>query len=128
MVEKKVNVCDICNNSISNQKCAFCKKDVCVNCSDHFEIGTILVITCKDCERNIKRALEKDKNVWEEFNEQNELKEKTIDYINKKVILDNLGDKEFEEEEDYENDNTQNIRKLRGKLKRKRRPLRNVEY
>ncbi len=101
MVEKKVIICDICQKSIANSKCSFCQKDICDKCMEKKWIGTILLKVCKGCNRKLKRIKLEVETFWEEFNKQNDMQEKITRYIEKKLILDNLGDNEYEEEEDY---------------------------
>jgi len=96
MVRKKVSVCDVCKTSVSDKKCDCCKKDVCYDCHEVIEMGTIKVALCKNCEKKIEGLVENDKHFWDELNKQLDLKNKTIEYIKKKLILSNLDDKNVE--------------------------------
>ena len=100
MVKKNIAICDVCNRSISDKKCDCCKKDVCPDCYETEDMGTIGVVLCKDCERKIDTLLETDESFWDEFNKQLDLKNKMIEYIGKKLILSKLDDEKIEEEDD----------------------------
>ena len=100
MVRKRVSVCDVCNTSVSGKKCDCCKNDVCFDCHEVIEMGTIKVALCKNCEKKIERLIESDGDFWKEFNKQLDLKNKTMEYIGKKLILSSFDDKEVETDDD----------------------------
>lgn len=64
MVRIKVSVCDVCKTSVSDKKCDYCKKDVCYDCYETIEMGTIKVALCKDCEKKIEKVVEGDNSFW----------------------------------------------------------------
>ena len=54
MVEKKLQVCDICEEKISRYSCGICKKDLCSTCAKRYpiislEIQTVEMKICKFC-------------------------------------------------------------------------------
>jgi len=71
MVEKKLQVCDICEERISKHKCGVCNKDLCGTCSKQYPIvsipqKTILFRICKPCLKKIA-VLFKDERFVDQF-------------------------------------------------------------
>ena len=123
MVEKKVILCDICNKSVANSKCSFCKKDICDKCMEKEVIGTVVLKVCKGCNRKLKRIKFERESFWEEFNKMENMQEKIIKYLEKNLILKNLSDDEDEEEDNDDYDYQSGIRKRRigiGRMKIRR--------
>jgi hypothetical protein len=121
MVEKTVTICDVCRKSIAKTKCPFCEKDICEDCSDELlEAGTVLLKVCEGCLNKIKNTAQREKDFWKEFNQNENMENKLIIYIKKKLILNNLGDEETDEDEEYDNTATNvGIYKLKKGAKRR---------
>ncbi len=117
MVEKTVPICDVCKKSIAKDKCQFCDKDVCSECSDEIEVGTIFLDTCVQCGDKIENVIEREENFWKEFNKNEHMVSKIITHIKKKMILKNL---DSDEDEDDERQGYP-ITTKRMRIKRKRR-------
>ncbi len=100
MKKTDINICDDCNRIIANKKCSFCEKDICDDCSNEEEIGTVAFNFCKNCMDKLERSGFERQSFWDEFNKQENMKEKIILYLNKSLIVKNLNDEE--EEEEYE--------------------------
>ncbi len=116
---KKTNIviCDDCKRVVANKKCSFCEKDICEDCGEEVEIGTVTFNFCKACLNKLERSGYERPRFWDEFNKQGNMQEKIITYLKKSLILKNLSDDE-EDEEEYEPKITH--RKIaRKKLKRK---------
>ncbi len=120
MAEQTTIICDQCKTTISHKKCDFCGKDVCGNCSIKGDIGTIDIFLCKHCEGRINHILRKDRAFWDELNKQEKLKEKTIRYIGKKLMVHNLDDSEEDYEDKDDGEDTYNLKKLFGSTKKLR--------
>ncbi len=122
MVEKTVKICDTCNKSIAKNKCPFCEKDVCSECSDELEAGTVSLTTCDNCANKLEMVANREKNFWKEFNKNENIKNKILTYLKKKMILKSLDEKPNyeDEEEDEEEDYSPNFSKTGGiSIKRK---------
>ncbi len=114
MKKTDVNICDDCKRTIAKKKCSFCEKDICDDCTNEEEIGTVSFNFCKNCLDKLERSGFERSSFWDEFNEQENMKEKIIQYLKKSLILENLSD-EDEEEEEYEPSTHRKI--ARGKLR-----------
>ncbi len=120
MVEKTVKICDTCDTSIAKNKCPFCEKDVCSECSSELEAGTVSLTTCENCANKVEMVANRGKNFWEEFNKNESMKNKILTYLNKKIILKGLDEKPDYEEGDEEEDYSPNFSKTGGiSIKRK---------
>jgi len=109
MLKKEVNVCDVCNNRITDKKCEICKKDVCKFCvriltlslsgslgnnSDSFKRKRIIsLLTCRNCFNILNRAT-KIKDAKELLNNEflMEMREKIRNQLNKVVLSESLGE------------------------------------
>ena len=85
MVEKKLNVCDACEERIAKVMCDVCKIDLCNVCSRSIPIfyDNITIKVCKKCELKSKRLLA-NKNFYVK------LIEKVSGLIKSEVILENI--------------------------------------
>ncbi len=101
MKKTNVDICDDCKRIISKKECSFCEKDICDDCSNEVEVGTGTFNFCKNCLTKLERSGFERQSFWNEFNKQENMKEKIITYLKKKLIAKNLDDEE-EEEEEYE--------------------------
>ena len=93
MVEKKLQVCDVCEEKISKHKCGICGKDLCSTCAKRFPLVSMsaeIVITriCKSCLQKAEHLF-KDQKFVDQF----------IDSFSKLVQSSNIL-KELEEDED----------------------------
>ena len=100
MVEKTVKICDTCNKSIAKNKCPFCEKDICSECSNELEAGTVSLTSCENCANKVEIVANRGKIFWKEFNKNEGMKNKIITYLKKKMILKNLDEKSYDEDED----------------------------
>ena len=99
MVEKTVPICDVCGKSIAKNKCPFCEKDLCSDCSEEIAAGTVDFKVCSVCLNKIENAGRRKKDFWKEFNKSTDMKNKIRIYLKKKMILDNLNDEGSDEDE-----------------------------
>ena len=95
MVEKTVKICDVCSKSIAKSKCSFCEKDVCLDCIEEIEAGTVKFKTCPECCEKIENA-GRNKGLWKEFNKNEDMASKIRTYLKKKMILKALDSDEDE--------------------------------
>ncbi len=116
MKKTNITICDDCKKTISNKKCSFCEKDICDNCSDEEEIGTVAFNFCKNCLTKLERSGFERQSFWNEFNKQENMKEKIILYLKKSLIAKNLSDEE-DEEEDFEDEPSMHRKIARKKLR-----------
>ena len=100
MVEKTVKICDTCDTSIAKNKCPFCEKDVCSECSSELEAGTVSLTTCENCANKVEMVANRGKNFWKEFNQNESMENKILTYLKKKMILKGLDEKPDDEDED----------------------------
>lgn len=114
MVEKNVLICDDCGRQIAYKKCSLCKKDICEGCGEEVTVGTISLSLCNSCSRKAESVIDYE-DFWKEFNKNENMKEKIMEYINKNLILKGLED---EEDDEY----SSSVRK--GKLKRRKKTSR----
>lgn len=112
MTEKLIKICDMCNKKVAINKCCFCQKDVCEDCLCEEVVGTVQLIFCKNCFQKIDRVTKRI-NFWKEFNENNNIKTQVMDYLNKKLILNNFADVPEEGEEGEVNWNGRNKGRIR---------------
>ena len=117
MVEKTTNICDICQKSIAEEKCSLCKKDMCEGCGEKEVIGTIYLFLCENCSAKVGRVVDY-KKFWNEFNKNENMDEKIVEYINRNLMLKNLGD---DEDEEYEDEDEESFRKLKRRKTARRR-------
>lgn len=96
-MKREVTICDICNERVAKKKCRLCKRDICEKCGEEVIIGTTTLFICKSCSRKIENVINYE-TFWDEFNKNENMEEKIIEYINKNLILKGLED---EEDEDY---------------------------
>jgi len=119
-MKKEVAICDICGKMIANKKCSLCQKDMCEECGEENVIGTISLFLCKTCSRKVERVIDY-KKFWNEFNKNENMEEKILEYINRNLMLKNLGDEEDEEDED---EDEERFRKLKRRRTVRRRIIR----
>ena len=117
MVEKTVKICDVCSKSIAKSKCSFCEKDVCLDCIEEIEAGTVKFKTCPECCEKIENA-GRNKGLWKEFNKNEDMASKIRTYLKKKMILKALDDSDEDEEQGYpvttKTMKTKSIRRRKG--------------
>jgi len=99
MKKTDVDICDDCRRIIANKKCSFCKKDICDECTSGEEVGTVVLDLCKNCLNKLERGGFERQSFWKEFNTEEDMEEKIIQYLKKRLILKNLSDEEEDEEE-----------------------------
>lgn len=92
MVEKKLQVCDICEEKVAKHSCGVCKTDLCTTCAKRYPlvslpIETVLMRICKPCLKKTM-SLFQDQRFVDQF----------IDNFSKLVQSSNILD-ELEEDE-----------------------------
>ncbi len=85
MEKKKINICDVCDKVVAENKCNICNKDLCPKCEGHIQINmyngerTVYkdkIGICKGCYENIETVSHSEfpkefvKEVREKFTEQ----------------------------------------------------------
>ena len=120
MVEvNKVVLCDKCRRIVANKKCPLCKADICEECSNEVGVGTIVLNLCSE----LKRIRYKSRSFWKDFNENEKMEEKIIEYLNKNLILERFDNGE----EDYEDEEDEELTPLKNDLKRGMMEMRNLK-
>ncbi len=99
MVEKnKIIICDKCERVIADNICPICKSDICRECTKEKGVGTIHLNLCNDCHLRLSRiGIDRGRGFWREFNDNEDMVKKIIEYLNKNLILDKLDDIEYDE-------------------------------
>lgn len=110
-MKKNVDICDVCNNIISDNKCEICDKDLCKICRVDTKISVLKggviwhMVTCKSCNFIISKS--KLKHLFDE-DINKPLRAKLMKILKNGVMLKTLEEddergKEVEEEPDYAN-------------------------
>ena len=118
MVEKTVKICDVCDEGVAKKKCPLCEKDVCSNCLDEIETGTVIFEPCEDCSKKMENIADREKDFWGEFNKNEGMEKKIITYFKKKMIVENLDEAE-EDDEDFPSELPRKKRKT-AKVRRRK--------
>lgn len=63
MVEKKLQVCDVCEEKVSKHSCEVCNSDLCGTCAKRLPLlstpdETVLMRVCKNCLTKVKSLLD----------------------------------------------------------------------
>lgn len=101
MVKKNnIIICDKCERIIADNTCPLCKSDICSECTKEKAIGTIHLNLCNDCHGKLGRiGMDRGRGFWREFNENEDMVKKIIEYLNKNLILDKLEEIDYEDTE-----------------------------
>ena len=98
MVKRECLICDVCNKSVAENSCNFCKKDVCGNCETYFTIDIYngqknpyleKVKVCQGCYNHIGKVNPND--FPDEFKK--EIRDLMMEQL-KKIVLVKAFDKE----------------------------------
>ena len=106
-MEKKVNICDACESQIAKHKCKICDKDICLDCSNFFnitinrnilqEIPFFSIEACKKCYEQLNVICINKENLFEDVvNDNDEVKNKIIELIKNTMMLHKISDEEIE--------------------------------
>jgi len=120
MVEKIVKICDVCNEGVAKTTCPVCDKDICPNCLDELEAGTVVFEPCEDCSTKMEKIAKRGKDFWEEFNKNEGMEKKIITYFKKKMIVENLDESEDDDDDDDVLSEFRRKKRKRAKVRRRK--------
>ena len=124
-MKQNIEICDVCNKIVSENKCEICSKDICKVCQTDSEViitgrggaigGAIWhFITCKSCNQIIIKS--KLKNLFDE-DVNKSLRTQTIKILKNGVMLKTLEEAD-EPKEEEEDDNYTNLLKRRLQIRK----------